>query len=171
MGRPRFFGEHEYTVDAKGRVAIPVAFRKKLGPGEETFFLVPGRDMTIEVHPLPGWDEYENRTLRQFPEGKRETQRVKRFLYGRGTEATLDSQGRILLPQRLRERAGITNEVVFAGVGDFFEIWEPSRYRKFMEEADKSYDEDRNVASLEGKNGGCEHGSAGANVPRTGDGQ
>jgi len=172
VGRPRFSGTYDYSVDSKGRVAIPVAFRKELGPSEETFFLVPGRDMTIEVHPLSAWDDYENRTLLKFPEDRREAQRASRYLYASATKATLDSQGRILLPKRLKERAGIKNEVVFAGAGNCFEIWEPQRFHAYMEEAEKSYDQDRNVASRQRRQGEPEHDrSGGTEVSRAGDGQ
>jgi len=153
MARARFYGTFEYSVDSKGRVAVPVAFRKKLGSEEDTFFFAPGRDRTIEVHPMTEWDDYENRTLHKQPEHSRAAQRFQRFLYASACEAKLDTQGRIMLPRHLRELAGIDESVIIAGAGRSFEIWEPHNFRRFVEEARVTYDSDRNVAGAEGANG------------------
>lgn len=153
MARARFYGTFEYSVDGKGRVAVPVVFRKKLGPDEDTFFFAPGRDRTIEVHPIAEWDEYESRTLHSLPEHSRAAQRFQRFLYASACEARLDTQGRIMLPRHLRELAGIEDSVVIAGAGRSFEIWEPHSFRRFVDEAKVTYDTDRNVAASEGWKG------------------
>lgn len=150
VGKGRFFGIYHYTIDAKGRIAVPVAFRKKLGPDEGTFIFVPGRFQTIEVHPIAEWQEYEERVLRFQPEHTEESQRFTLLLYSQAGEASLDVQGRILLPKHLREWAGINSEVVIAGAGSFFLIWEPERYWNFINESMPRYQKDRDEAGRQG---------------------
>lgn len=146
MGLGRFMGEFEYTIDGKGRLAVPVEFRKKLGPDENRLIFLPGRFQTIEVHPYTEWSDYEDRVLRHLPEHTEEAQRFFILLYSQAGEATLDVQGRVLLPKHLREWAGIKSNVVITGAGKFFLIWEPERYRKFVMESMVNYQRDRNEA-------------------------
>ncbi len=148
--RGRFFGTFEYTIDAKGRLAVPVAFRKKLGPDEDTFIFAPGRFHTIEVHPYKEWEDYENRVLRYQPEHTEEAQRFTTLLYATSGEAELDVQGRILVPKHLRDWAGINQEVIITGAGKFFLIWEPERYRQFVNESMPRYQKDRDEATRQG---------------------
>jgi len=150
LAKGRFFGKFEYTIDSKGRLAVPVTFRKKLGPDEDSFVFVPGRFQTIEVHPYQEWNDYEDRVLRHQPEHTEEAQRFSILLYSQAGEATLDVQGRILLPKHLREWAGIDNEVIITGAGRFFLIWEPERYRRFVADSMPRYQQDRDEATRQG---------------------
>lgn len=150
MGRARFFGNFVHSVDAKGRVAVPVVYRKKLAPDEDTFVLVPGRDRAIEARLIRDWEEYESQILENQPEYAPEALRSKRYLYSRSAEVSLDNQGRLLLPRHLLEEAEITNEAVVAGMGSFFELWNPERYRAFIAEEKQRYDTDRNAAARHG---------------------
>lgn len=146
----RFFGTFEYTIDGKGRLAVPVAFRKKLAADEDTFIFAPGRYQTIEVYPLSEWNDYEERVLRHQPEFTEEAQRFRILLYSQSGEASLDVQGRILIPKHLREWAGIDQNVVVTGAGAFFLIWEPERFRRFASEWMPRYQKDRDEASRQG---------------------
>lgn len=150
MGRARFLGNLLHSVDPKGRVAVPAGFRKKLAPGEDTFILVPGRDHAIEVRLVRDWEEYERQVLENQPEHAPEALRSKRYLYSRSAEVSLDNQGRLLLPRHLLEEAEITTEAVVAGMGSFFELWNPERYRAFIAEEKQRYDTDRNAAARHG---------------------
>jgi MraZ protein len=168
MGRPRFVGNYVHSVDAKGRFAVPVQYRGPLAPEQKTFFLVPGRDRSVAVHLAEEWDDYERRYLENMPEHAPETQRAKRYLYSQMEEATCDVQGRLLLPKHLREVSGIGSEVVVAGHGSFFELWEPTRYREVMELARAQYDADRNAAGRQSWE--TTKGQAGTSVSRARDG-
>ncbi|MEO0073978.1 MAG: division/cell wall cluster transcriptional repressor MraZ [candidate division WOR-3 bacterium] len=172
MGRARFFGNFVHSVDTKGRVAVPVGYRKKLAPDEDTFVLVPGRDQAIEVRLVRDWEEYERQILENQPEYAPETLRSKRYLYSRSAEVSLDSQGRLLLPRHLLEEAEITTEAVIAGMGSFFELWNPERYRAFIAEERQRYDTDRNAAARHGWEAGRNRTNADdRNVPHSGDGR
>ncbi len=172
VARGRFFGNFEYTIDGKGRLAVPVTFRKKLGPDEDAFILIPGRFNTIEVHPYSEWSDYEDRVLRHQPEHTEEAQRFSILAYSMAGEATLDVQGRILLPKHLRDWAGIAQNVIIAGAGRFFLIWEPEKYRQFVAEAMPRYQRDRDEAARQGWERMGQFGfGAGQDFSRSGPGQ
>lgn len=163
LGRPRFVGNYLHSVDAKGRFAVPVQYRSRLGPEQRAFFFVPGRDRAIEVHLVDEWDEYERRYLENMPEFSPEAQRAKRYLYSQMEEATLDSQGRLLLPKHLRDDARIGDTVIVAGHGSYYELWEPTRYQETMVKAREQYDADRNAAGRQSWECGRDQGGAGQN--------
>jgi len=143
-----FLGEYRHSIDNKSRVAVPNSYRKKLPPASEGMFVLQkGRDRTIEVHPLSDWREFWDRTLRKLPRYQSRALRLRRYCLAGATEVGLDSQGRILIPKRMLEEAGIKTEVVLAGAGKYFEIWEPGRYDAFIKEARENHDAD--LAELE----------------------
>ncbi len=168
-----FLGQYRHSVDSKGRVAVPNSFRRRLSPdSERRFVLLRGRDSTIEVHPLSEWNEFVNRTLLKLPLYQPAALRTRRYRFASATEVAMDAQGRILLPRHLRKEAGIANEAVLAGVGEYFEIWEPGRYDQFLAEAGQSHDTD--LAELERTGWGVvpeDEGSTGGGVSPAGDGR
>lgn len=143
-----FIGEYRHSVDNKGRVAVPNAFRRRLPPESGgKLVLLRGRDRTIEVHPLSEWNAFVNRTLLKLPLYQPAAVKVRRYRFASATEVALDSQGRVLLPRHLRDDAGIAGEAIVAGAGNHFELWEPGRYQQFLREASESHD--RDLAELE----------------------
>jgi len=164
-----FHGEHRHTVDSKGRVAVPNAFRKRLSSASEgKLILLLGRDRTIEVHPLSEWDEFVGATLRQLPRYDERALRVRRNRF-RSHEIEIDRQGRILLPKIYREKLEIGTEVVFAGVGDWFEIWESGSYDAYHDAADVGIMDD--LAALERAGWRHDGPTGGTGVSPTGDGR
>ncbi|MEO0081817.1 MAG: division/cell wall cluster transcriptional repressor MraZ [candidate division WOR-3 bacterium] len=154
-----FLGEFRFSVDAKGRVQVPVSYRERLSPeSDRTFVLQRGRDRTIEVHPLSEWREYWDRTLQNLPKYQDRARKVRRLALASAAEVQMDSQYRLLIPKHLLEWAGISSEAVLAGAGEYFEIWEPGRYDQFTEEARQTLDED--LAELERHGWGIETGPA-----------
>ncbi len=148
MLRLFFVGEYRFSVDAKGRVQVPASFRQRLPPESEgTFVLQRGRDRTIEVHPLSEWLAYWGRTLQILPKYQDRARKVRRLALASAAEVQMDNQHRLLIPRHLLEWAGIQSEALLAGAGEYFEIWEPGRYDKFVEEARQTHDED--LATLE----------------------
>lgn len=177
-----FLGEFRFSVDTKGRVQVPVSYRERLSPeSEKTFVLQRGRDRTIEVHPLSEWREYWDRTLQSLPKYQDRARKVRRLALASAAEVQMDSQYRLLIPKHLLDWAGVKGEAVLAGAGEYFEIWEPSLYDRFTEEARLTLDED--LAALERHGWGLESESgegraqrrdedgAGGSVPPTGAGR
>jgi MraZ protein len=132
----RFRGESTHRVDAKGRVSIPAPFRRVLEEGDPdwTDGLQPQLVIVYGRHSKPcllgfslaGMAKVEEQ-IDELPYDE-ERERIERQLLTKSTYAAVDDTGRIVLSQKLREIVGIGDEAVFAGVGERFEIWEPSAY-------------------------------------------
>jgi MraZ protein len=128
------FGQNTHSVDPKGRVNIPIKFREKLG---ETFYLVKNTDQCLDVFPAKAWEELQAKikTASQFNKAIREYQRL---FISSAVESSTDRQGRVLIPQNLREFASIEKDVMIAGLGERLEIWSLDKWneRYVMEEFD-----------------------------------
>lgn len=139
----RFRGVYRCTVDHKGRVTIPMAFRKMLAPeGNGILVLTKGYDGAIEVHPLSEWEKFEDEFLLSLSYSKRQARRFIRSRASFATEVQMDNQGRIMIPKALKEYAKIENEIVIAGTITHFEIWEPKYFENFIKESEKFQEED-----------------------------
>ena len=114
-----FFGEYEYTVDQKGRIAIPPKFREDFRGG---IVLLRGLDNCINACTAADWkkraEEMAGQSMNQS-----KARRMNRALFSSAFSLDIDGQGRVALPAKLRQYAGITSEVVVAGIGDYLEIW------------------------------------------------
>ena len=119
-------GEYNYNLDAKGRVFVPAKLREDLG---ETFVVAKSMDKCISVYSYEMWERYVNK-LNAIPEMK--ARNIRRFVYSTATEASCDSQGRVVLPQSLREHAGLERELVIIGAGDHAEIWDAEVWSAHM---------------------------------------
>jgi len=139
----RFRGQFRYSVDHKGRVAIPAPFRRALeSANQRTLVLTKGYDGEIEVHPLSEWESYEDEVLLAIPRNKRETRRFMRRRAAAAAEVEPDSQGRIMLPRHLVEYSTIEAEVVISGAISHFEIWNPQTFAGFDKESEQSQEAD-----------------------------
>ena len=123
-------GTYNHTVDDKGRVVMPVKFKKELGL---EFIITAGYDKTLIVMSNDEWDNFCNRFNNAPPSKVRD---IKRFFVGNMAEVTTDKQGRMQIPQRLRNKVGIEEEVVLVGVGDMVEIWTPENWEARQNQLD-----------------------------------
>ncbi len=114
-----FIGEYSHSLDAKGRLIVPAKFRDDLG---ERFILTKGIDRCLYIYPRSEWQTFEDK-LRQLPLANADARRFTRFFLSGAVECDTDNQGRIIIPQSLRAYAGLTKEVVSAGVGTKIEVW------------------------------------------------
>ena len=113
-----FCGEYQYSVDAKGRMGIPQKFREILGA---RFMVTRGLDDCLFVYPMEEWEKFSQQ-LKSLPISNPNARQFVRFFMSGAVECELDKQGRILIPQTLRNYVGITKEVVVTGVGQRAEI-------------------------------------------------
>ena len=120
-----FRGQFEHAIDEKGRLSIPAKFREALR--KEKTLVLTSSDAYLTAYPLKEWRALEDR-LRANPKFKREQRDFLRFVYSSAEDVAMDSQGRILVPQGLRQRAGIMREVVIIGMMDTIEIWDKGRW-------------------------------------------
>ena len=124
-----FLGQYCHTSDAKGRVFIPAKYRDGLG---KTFIVTRGLDKCLCIYPMEEWDKLTAK-IEQFPTVT--GRKVKRFIYSEASDLELDTQGRALLPQTLRDYADIDkgSDVIIIGVGTYAEIWSVSEWNKEKE--------------------------------------
>ncbi len=121
-----FLGQSEYSIDDKGRVALPARMRRELSPdAKETFVACRGIETCVTLVPLNVWEEKADRISKLNPFSK-ESRIVKRMESRWSEVATLDGQGRITLPRTLIDYANLTTgKVIILGTTDNIELWDP----------------------------------------------
>lgn len=128
-----FRGQYTHTIDAKGRTSLPARFRDQLfQQGEARVVLTPAlAEPCIHVFPLSAWEELEQRVA-ALPSSQAVVQMRRRYVSA-AVDCELDKQGRLLVPQQLREHAMLTHEVQWAGVGNKAELWSKERWDRATE--------------------------------------
>lgn len=135
-----FLGSYTYTVDHKGRVNVPVKFRKHIRTDEDdTLIITRGLDGCLFVYPIDEWEQIDTR-LRELPVTRQNTRIFIRMLSSQAVAVSMDKQGRIALPRQLIDLAGIETEVLIIGTLDHFELWSPGEYAKVMNESGHTYE-------------------------------
>lgn len=119
-----FMGEYNHTIDAKGRLIIPSKFRETLG---DTFVVTKGLDGCLFVYDNVEWNAFEEK-LKSLPITNKDARQFARFFLAGAAEVEVDKQGRILVPNVLREFAELNKDVVLIGVASRIEIWSRERF-------------------------------------------
>ncbi len=129
-----FLGEFEHTIDDKGRVAIPARFREELGEG---MVLTRGFDQCLQAFPRQRWQDLAAK-VSSLSLGSAEARNLRRILFANAAEVEVDRQGRILIPQNLREYAGLAEQVVITGMDTYFELWSSEGWAATLEQLDSN---------------------------------
>jgi MraZ protein len=129
-----FLGEHQHSLDAKGRVILPAKYRDQLAGGA---FVTKGRGKCLCVYPAEEFGEVAQQVREASKRGDKELQAARTFFAG-AAEVVPDKQGRVAIPQPLREYAGFERDVVVTGVFSRIEIWDRQRWRERDAEGDES---------------------------------
>lgn len=132
-----FMGEFNHTIDKKGRLIVPVKLREGLG---DKFVVTRGLDACLFAYPLAEWAVWEEK-LKTLPITRSDARAFKRVFYSAATEVEKDKQGRILIPQNLRDYAQLEDDVVVIGVSDHVEIWADDAWKKYSSEANTSFED------------------------------
>ncbi|MGN0438945.1 MAG: division/cell wall cluster transcriptional repressor MraZ [Lachnospiraceae bacterium] len=119
-----FKGEYSHSVDSKGRMIVPSKFREELGV---SFVIARGMDRCINAYPKDEWEKYTS-WLETFPEINKNARKFTRAVFSSAFDCEIDNQGRINIPAKLREFAGITKDVTVIGFGNKVEIWSKEVY-------------------------------------------
>lgn len=130
-------GEYSHNLDPKGRVFMPAKFREELG---EKFIASRGIGQCLFVFSEESWSEFTGK-LKNIPITDQKAQVFLRMLFASATECEPDKQGRILLPARLRDYAGMEKEVVAIGVMSRVELWSKEVWEKYNADASGDYEE------------------------------
>jgi len=132
-----FTGEFQHSLDGKGRVIIPSRLRDGLG---DRFVITRGLDHCLFVYPSAEWTRLEQK-LKQLPFTKSDSRAFMRLFFSGAMEVEADKQGRVLIPQNLREYAGIEKEIMIIGVSNRVEIWSEQAWRDYFGEANNNYED------------------------------
>lgn len=141
-------GEYIHTIDEKNRVSLPVKFRKEMG---KVVVLAPGLDKSIMMTTIAEWKKIGEK-LGESSMLQTDNRRFNRFLLGGAVEVEVDGSGRILVPEFLKDRAGIKGKAAIIGIANRVEIWNEktwAEYKKSVEsEADQLAEKLGNVGVL-----------------------
>ncbi len=121
-----FMGEYNHTIDVKGRLIIPSKFREALG---DVFVVTKGLDGCLFVFDNAEWSVFEEK-LKSLPITNKDARKFVRFFLAGAAEVEVDKQGRILVPNVLREFAQLSKDVVLIGVASRIEIWSKERFEE-----------------------------------------
>ncbi|MFT3904467.1 MAG: division/cell wall cluster transcriptional repressor MraZ [Niabella sp.] len=128
-----FLGEFGATIDAKGRFLLPAGFKKQLSDADSVrFVLCRGFEKCLSLYPLSAWEPLAQKinALNDFDPKVRE---FKRYFLNGATPVELDSAGRMLLPQRLKEYAALEKDIVLVPAGNRMEIWDAKKYDQLFD--------------------------------------
>ena len=135
-GSGKFLGSYQYQLDEKGRVALPAAFRREAA--DQRFVLLQPYPPALALYPEGEWLQVEERVrdlLKHQPEARMWVLRMM----SSAVECAPDSQGRILIPSRLKEAAQLESQVMLVGAIDKVEIWNPSLFEKEVGETAEQF--------------------------------
>lgn len=127
-----FIGEYAHNIDEKGRLAIPVKFRKELVRAVVT----KGLDDCLVVYPAGEWKKLADK-LAALPISKANTRAFSRLMLAGAMDIEVDKQGRVILPEYLRKFANLNKKVIIAGLYNRVEIWEEARWDKYRQSVEK----------------------------------
>jgi MraZ protein len=128
-------GEHEHTIDEKGRLTLPARFRDTFAGG---MVITRGMDSCLYAYTREEWDRLVESQLSSLSPFSPDSRRIQRFFFSAAWETELDRQGRVTIPPALARHAGLSREAVVAGVNDHLEIWDRAAWRTQLEEIERS---------------------------------
>ena len=130
-------GEYEHSLDVKGRLIMPAKLRQDIG---ETFIITKGLDGCLFVFSQNEWNNFEEK-LKSLPLTNPNARNFIRFFFSGATECEIDKQGRINIPQSLREYAELGREVSIIGVSTRVEIWNREKWNNYTSPENMDVDE------------------------------
>ncbi len=139
-----FFGQHFHSIDKKGRVFVPAKYRDELG---EEFMLSrsPDGKRCLCVYPMEEWDIIDKK-LKSLPAVQ--AGKLLRFIYSGAERLSCDSQGRVLIPQNLRDYADLQGDTAIIGMSSKLEIWNSEQFK--TEEAEETPESIAELAQMLG---------------------
>ena len=129
-------GEYKHTLDPKKRLSLPSKWRKELG---STLVVTRGLDNCLFVYPLLEWEKITAK-IGELPLGQADTRSFNRFFLSGATEVEVDSVGRILVPDYLKEFGKLESSVVLAGIHNRIEIWDEKRWETYKRSIEEQAD-------------------------------
>lgn len=129
-------GEYQHNLDPKKRLAVPAKLRAEIGPKA---VITRGLDSCLFVYPLKEWEMVVQK-LSQLPMGQEDTRSFVRLMLAGAQEVEIDSLGRVLIPDYLKNYASLEKEVVITGLFNRLEVWDKKKWDKYKESVEKDTD-------------------------------
>jgi len=129
-----FIGEFNHSLDPKNRVSVPAKFRKELG---KKAVITRGLDNSLLLYPMNAWKEIALK-LGKMPIGESSTRSFVRLMLSGASEVNIDSLGRILIPEYLKEYALLEKNTVINGLFNRIEIWNNESWNSYKKEAENN---------------------------------
>ena len=139
MANLAFSGSFDHSLDGKGRVIIPASFREALG---ENFTITINPNKTaVAIYPKEMWDQQLER-LSQINPMDRVGMQYERYVMSVSFSGnSMDAQGRVLLPAKLRAKLGLTRDIVFVGLNNYIEIWDAETYAQMEAQTEDEFED------------------------------
>ena len=141
-----FLGEYQHTLDPKGRVIMPAAFREEL---EEGLVMTVGLDNCLTMHPSADWERVVA-GLRNLRTTDRRERMFARVMTSSAHPEQLDRQGRVTIPARLRTYASLSKDVTVVGADSRLELWDTARWETYRDQAMAEFAETEHPFDLGG---------------------
>lgn len=134
-------GQFERTLDQKDRLAIPKSLREEFSSPEPTnLYITKGYDDCLELYSPEEFHQFAER-LRERSSSEAEFRRFERLFFSSAENVSIDSQGRIRIPNRLIREVSLERELILIGVRNRAEIWNLTKWTKFQQSYESSFDE------------------------------
>lgn len=130
-------GEYKHNLDNKGRLAVPAKFREKIKKGA---IITRGLDHCLFVFDLKDWENLVQKLI-SLPLVQSNSRAFVRLMLAGASDVSLDKQGRILIPDYLREYASLKKEVVITGLYNRIEIWDSENWKNYKLKTEEDSDE------------------------------
>ncbi len=136
-----FMGWYEHTLDIKGRIIVPAKLREQIDPevDGENFVATPAPEGCLFLYPVNEWKKICQAQL-SYPKGSPQLRQFQRVWHANAERLSVDKQGRILLPERLRKMAKIERDLIIAGCYDRIEVWSSAMWEEAQTTARWNYD-------------------------------
>lgn len=128
-----FIGEFHHTLDEKGRLSVPIKFRADLAQGA---VVTRGLDRSLFLYPKTEWETLAAK-IAALPLGQADTRAFARLMLAGAMEVEVDKSGRVNLPEYLREYAGLSKDVVIAGLYNRLELWDEAVWKQYASKTEE----------------------------------
>ncbi len=136
-----FYGEYTHSIDKKNRVIIPSRFRDTMRElGMEKFTVTRGLDECLFMFSDNEWKQQENK-FKSMPFTKKDSRKFNRLFFSGAVSVEPDKQWRILIPDYLKEYAGLKKDIVVIGVSNRIEIWAKEKWEEFYNSSKENFEE------------------------------
>ena len=136
-----FYGEYSHSIDRKGRLILPARFREVSKENSiEKFFVTRGLDKCLFMFSEEEWRLQEQK-FKNLSFTKQEARSFNRMFFSGAVETSPDRQGRFIIPQYLKDFAGIKRDTIIIGVSNRIEIWESNFWKDFYKNSSGAFEQ------------------------------